>query len=229
MKQYLFATAVGATLFATQSVMAISLDIGSIGGVGGSQLVYHGDGTFSFEDATAGSSNPGFDFLITGSSGVGMTSIGLPGNLSGIFTIAPPILSGSFESAVVTGVGGVLSIFDGTSTFTGIIDWIELTRLGTGNNLNIAGTVNLTGITYLGGVNDDLLALGAAGSASAVLAFSFPTPGLSIADLRALPSDSTSYTGDLSARLSVPDGGSALILLGGCMTLLGAFARYRNS
>jgi len=83
--------------------------------------------------------------------------------------------------------------------------------------------VNVTGITY-GGSNGDLMELAAPGSASAVLSFSFASPGYSLTQL-ATTNITTSYNGDLHTSRSVPDGGTTVLVLGGALGLCGLFLR----
>jgi hypothetical protein len=81
----------------------------------------------------------------------------------------------------------------------------------------------VTGITY-GGSNQDLMELAAPGSASAVLSFSFASPGYSLTQLASTPV-TTSYNGDLHTSRSVPDGGSTLLILGAVLGLGGLALR----
>lgn len=192
---------------------AINLDFGSSPGA---TLRFAGDGTFSFVDSTAGIYN-GTDFVINLSSSgrTGSNSaVGLLGNLGGTFTI------GAISSGVATVTGsGPLSITDGANLFAGSVQWLQIHQTATSGNLNLSGVVNVTGITY-GGSNQDLMELAAPGSASAVLSFSFASPGYSLAQL-ASTTVTTSYNGDLHTSRSVPDGGATLLILGAALGLCG--------
>ena len=202
-----------ATLLVGAPLRAINLDFGSSPGA---TLHFAGDGTFSFVDSTAGLYN-GTDFVINLSSSgrTGSNSaVGLLGNLGGTFTI------GAISSGVATVTGsGPLSITDGANLFAGSVQWLQLHQTATSGNLNLSGVVNVTGITY-GGSNQDLMELAAPGSASAVLSFSFASPGYSLAQL-ASTTVTTSYNGDLHTSRSVPDGGATLLILGAALGLCG--------
>jgi hypothetical protein len=206
-----------ATLLASAPLRAINLDFGSSPGA---TLRFAGDGTFSFVDSAQGIYS-GTDFVINLSSSgrTGSNSaVGLLGNLGGTFTLGP-ISSGV---AAVTG-SGPLTITDGANLFAGSVQWLQIHQTATSGNLNLSGVVNVTGITY-GGSNQDLMELAAPGSASAVLSFSFASPGYSLTQLASTPV-TTSYNGDLHTSRSVPDGGSTLLILGAVLGLGGLALR----
>jgi hypothetical protein len=194
---------------------AISLDINTVQGTTqntSSRLNFAGDGTFTFENATTGA-NAGYDFVVSGSTGGFGDSFGLYGNIGGTFSIGAP--AGSPEMATVTSSpNATLSIFDGTNTFIGDIDWLSLERDGTSGDFNISAQVNLTNIVYSGTFQDLIALKGALSTASATIAFSF-NPEKSITQLKT-QSLFTSYSGDLA---SVPDGGATVALFG--LSLLG--------
>lgn len=201
----------GLTLAIAQSVQAISLDFVNVTGntfftSGG--LQFNGDTTFNFVDATTGA-NAGFDFIINASDSVTKDAFGLKGNITGSFTIGAP--GGNPETATVTSSpGATLSIVDqNNQVFSGAINWISLTRNQTAGNFNIAGQINLTGISYAGTSSDLLALMGQNNQAAAVIAFSFLS-SQTIESLRTTQ-QFTSYSGDL---ISVPDGGMAMALLG---------------
>ena len=200
---------------------AISFDIHNVSGTSqptSANLHFLGDTTFTFDDATTGVGS-GHDFIVNSTSGAG-DAFGLYGNISGTFTVGPSS-GGAIESATVTSSpGATLSIFDGVNTFSGLINWITLVRDDTSGNLNIAGAVNLTGITYSGTVADLIALKGANNSASSVINFTF-NPALSINDLRT-QNVKTSYSGDIT---SVPDAGGTVMLLG---LALSGIALVRN-
>ncbi len=206
-----------ATLLAGTPLHAINLDFGS---TPGATLRFAGDGTFSFVDSAQGIYT-GTDFVINLSSSgrTGSNSaVGLLGHLGGTFTI------GAISSGVATVTGsGPLSITDGANLFAGSVQWLQIHQTATSGNLNLSGVVNVTGITY-GGSNQDLLELAAPGSASAVLSFSFASPGYSLTEL-ASTTVTTSYNGDLHTSRSVPDGGATLVILGGALGLCGLMLR----
>ena len=212
----LLALALG-TLLAGAPLRAINLDFGSSPGA---TLQFAGDGTFSFVDSSTGIYN-GTDFVINLSSSgrTGSNSaVGLLGHLGGTFTI------GAISSGVAPVTGsGPLSITDGANLFAGTVQWLQIHQAATSGNLNLSGVVNVTGITY-GGSNQDLMELAAPGSASAVLSFSFASPGYSLTQL-ATTNVTTSYNGDLHTSRSVPDGGTTVLVLGGALGLCGLCLR----
>lgn len=215
-KLNLLALALG-TLLVGAPLRAINLDFGSSPGA---TLHFAGDGTFSFVDSSTGIYN-GTDFVINLSSSgrTGSNSaVGLLGHLGGTFTI------GAISSGVAPVTGsGPLSITDGANLFAGTVQWLQIHQAATSGNLNLSGVVNVTGITY-GGSNGDLMELAAPGSASAVLSFSFASPGYSLTQL-ATTNITTSYNGDLHTSRSVPDGGTTVLVLGGALGLCGLFLR----
>ena len=205
------------TLLAGAPLRAINLDFGSSPGA---TLHFAGDGTFSFVDSSTGIYN-GTDFVINLSSSgrTGSNSaVGLLGHLGGTFTI------GAISSGVAPVTGsGPLSITDGANLFAGTVQWLQIHQAATSGNLNLSGVVNVTGITY-GGSNQDLMELAAPGSASAVLSFSFASPGYSLTQL-ATTNITTSYNGDLQTSRSVPEGGTTVLVLGGALGVCGLFLR----
>ena len=206
-----------ATLLAGAPLRAINLDFGSSPGA---MLHFAGDGTFSFVDSSTGIYT-GTDFVINLSSSgrTGSNSaVGLLGHLGGTFTI------GAISSGVAPVTGsGPLSITDGANLFAGTVQWLQIHQAATSGNLNLSGVVNVTGITY-GGSNQDLMELAAPGSASAVLSFSFASPGYSLTQL-ATTNVTTSYNGDLHTSRSVPDGGTTVLVLGGALGACGLLLR----
>lgn len=210
------------TVLSSAQADAISIDIVNVTGTSQARsaaIHFDGVGNFTFIKATTGS-NAGYDFIINGiTDGVG-DSFGLVGNISGTFTIGA-ITPGTPETALVTSSpGATLSIFDGTTTFSGFIDWMQLARDGTSGDLNLAGAVNLTGITYGGSVQDLLDLMGGDNRASATISFSF-LPAKTLAQLKTSVAN-TSYSGDLA---SVPDGGLTVSLLGMALASLGVASR----
>jgi len=143
------------------------------------------------------------------------TASGLLGEITGTFTIgAAGIIS------PVSGTGSFI-IHDGLNPFTASLTWSDLGVLGSGGILNVSGTVNLVGITYLGS-NADLLALKNAGSAINVLSFQF-TSAVSASALKT-GKYSTSFSGSIST-VPVPDGGISLIMLGSGLSFLALIRR----
>ena len=160
-------------------------------------IVFPGDTTFNMSPSTN-------NFMVT--SG---TAAGLLGDSNGTFTIGTITINGNTESAPVTGTGSFV-IHDGSFNLTATLTWVDITQVGTGGNLNISGQANLSNITY-GGTNADLVALRNAGSGGDVLSFQF-IPAVPLTQLRNGPGpNQTSFSGTVA---SIPDGGSAVALLG---------------
>lgn len=178
----------------------------------GSSMRFDGTGdTFRFDAGLSG-----LDFLVTlVHDGFG-DSLGLRGNILGDFTIGSITTMGSTQSAPVTSVGGVISIFDGTTSLTADIAWIDIFTNGTIGGLNAGGDINVTNFSY-GGSNNDLMNLATLGMDSGMAALSFQfVPAQSLTTLTADgTTTTTSYSGSIGS--SVPDGGSTLALLGGAL------------
>jgi len=177
-----------------------------------STILFPGNTTFSF--------SPGVDnFSITSGS-----ASGLLGEISGIFTIGTITTIDGVSSAPVTGIGGFV-IHDGSFNLTANLNWVNIAQFGTGGSLNLAGSVNLTGITY-GGSNPDLVTLAAAGSSSDVLTFQF-VPQVSLAALRDGPGPhSTSFSGSIA---NPEPGTTGLVILGLGLTSAIGWRRKKNA
>jgi hypothetical protein len=197
--------AAGMILACASKVQAVSFDYAS---TVGSTVVFPGDTTFHFAPATN-------NFQVT--SGTAATFLG---QMTGTFTIGTITTIGTTSTASVSG-SGTFVIHDGSFDLTATLTWVDITQNGTGGNLNITGTVNLTGITY-GGTNADLVALRNAGNGANVLSFQF-VPAVDLATLRNGPgSHSTSFSGTVA---TLPDGGTTVALLGLALTGLEGLRR----
>jgi hypothetical protein len=166
----------------------------------GSDIDFPGNGTFSFAPAT-----DNLQITLT-HNGTG-TANGLFGEITGTYTIGA--ISGN--TASVSG-GGTFVIHDGLGfNLSGNLTWVNIVQTGTGDGLNLQGTLNLTGVTY-GGLNADLLTFATLGQGHGAntLTAQF-LPGLSLNDLVGGHDDSTSFSGSVAA---VPDGGTTVALLG---------------
>lgn len=204
--------AVGALGLSSQQAQAIVLDFSSDLGA---SMRFNGTGnTFMFDDGLAGR-----DFIVTlVHDGFG-DSVGLKGNILGDFTIGSISSSGTTQSATVTSVGGAISIFDGTTSLTADLAWIDIFTNGTIGGLNAGGAINVTNFSYSGS-NIDLMTLASLGMDTGVAALTFQfVPARSLTTLTADgTTTSTSYSGSIGNSASnVPDGGSTLALLGGAL------------
>lgn len=179
--------------------------------INNSLIVFHGDTTFDINPAADNFViiTPGPSFLLHGDM-TGTFTIGVISNPApGVFT-APVTGTGTF--VIHDGAG-----FDLTATLT----WNTIAQVGTGNALNIQGQANLTGISYLG-ANTDLIAMANAGTAANVLTFQF-VPAVTLQVLRDGPGEhSTSFSGTV---VSLPDGGSTVMLLGAALGVIGIARR----
>lgn len=203
------ASALGIGL-SSQQAHAIALDFSSDLGA---SMRFNGTGnTFMFDDGPSGR-----DFMVTLVHDGFNDSLGLKGNIFGDFTIGAITSDGSKQSAPVTSVGGVISIFDGTTSLTGDIAWIDIYTEGNTGGLNAGGAINVTNFSY-GGSNNDLTRLATLGMGSGLAALSFqfvPAKSLTVVTTDGTTT-TTSYSGSISSS-SVPDGGSTLALLGGAL------------
>src|SRR4051812_33399199 len=102
------------TLFALSASQLHAITL-ALSAVPGGTMKFTGTGDrVEFVDSTSPAFF-GYDFWVTFSDQVGATSVGLPGNITGVFTIGAITPSGTGESAPVTGLGA-FSIFDGSTT-----------------------------------------------------------------------------------------------------------------
>ncbi|MFA4903534.1 MAG: hypothetical protein WC600_12430 [Desulfobaccales bacterium] len=163
-----------------------------------------------------------YDFQITDVHDGTGSALNLFGNIGGTFTIgaiSSPVAG--LETAPVTGTG-TFSIDDGAGfVLSSALEWVSIFTFGTDGGLNAGGVANVTGITY-GGVNADLLAFSAFGSAINALTFQF-TPAVSLSELVVDGINHTTYSGSACA-VPVPP---SLVLLGSA--LLGLVGLRRKS
>ena len=171
-------------------------------------------GTFDFKPATSGLA-AGFDFGIDLSFGGTGDSVGLVGNLGGVWNIGTISVAGGVQSAPASLASGLANfeIFDGVDTFSATVDWIEIRTAGgiTTAGLNAEGKINVTAATYTG-ANADLNQLRDeinAGAGLSAISFQF-TPPKSLTALTTAPGPSIStFSGNIT---SVP-GPAGIILV----------------
>src|ERR1039458_9900304 len=159
----------------SRSAPGILLDYSS---VTNSRIVFAGGG-FAFVGPTTN-----VQFQIDDVVGGFGDSIGFYGYFSSTspYTIGTITTNGSIQTAPVAG-SGILHISDGTQEYTGTIQWLDITTLGTSGVLNLNGQVNLTVIGYPG-ASLNLLALAASLTAQVDLTFQF-IPARTLTDLKA--------------------------------------------
>lgn len=164
--------------------------------------------TFSFVD-----DSNGFDFSVTSVTGGAGSSIGLFGNIQGNYTVGAISTLGSLQSASVTG-NGSFSITDASNIqLTANVAWIDIFTNGTAGGINAGGAINLTNVAYTG-TNSDLLAF-VTNSTTGIGTVTFQfIPAKSLTTLTSGAAYSTSYSGSITNVPAVPEGGSALALLG---------------
>jgi hypothetical protein len=192
-------------LIGAQQATAITLNFSNLAGT---EVNFSG-GAFSF------TSTNGYQFEITSVNGGVGDSVSDKGYVTpgGPFTIGTITTIGGLQSAPVTG-SGTLHITDNAAIdLTGTIQWVDISTIGVGGILNLAGVLNLTSIAY-DGANSDLSALAAAGVASDVVTFQF-VPSKTLTELKNTGGQ-TSYSGGIT----IPEPGTVMLVCLGAAALM---------
>ena len=192
MKKNLIVAAIAAGLSASVAMGQGTLNFRGIDDV---QFNATGD-TFQLDPVAGSSATPQFTFTGTDSGLTGWIT-GAPWtiNLAGLTSATGGGLT--YQQAPVTG-GGQLNIFDGVTTLTGNLIWLELHLLSDGQG-GVADSlsINLSGMTYTGG-NADLRALAAGQNGNLNLTFQFSGEAPALASLFD-GTTTTSFSGAISA------------------------------
>jgi len=202
MKQKLAIAAVAVGLAVSASTSQASLNFAGINNV---QFNANGD-TFQLNPIAGSAATPQFEFTGADQGLTGWVSGG-PWSVNMASLSTATVGSLTYQQAPVAG-GGQLSIFDGTHTLTGSLNWLQIhtSSLGQGG-LADSLSVNLINIVY-GGLNADLLALAAGKSGNLNLTFQFSGSNPTLQDMFNGGSGVTvaSYSGSISSPISsVPE------------------------
>ena len=115
-------------------------------------IQFNADSTFTFEDEVGGSIN---DIQIDNSTGVGGDSVGLKGDLDGLFTIGAITVAGVTEDASVSGTGSLVIRDLSNVDLTANVDINHITTVGNFGLFSMNVLLNLTSVAYAG-TNQDL-------------------------------------------------------------------------
>lgn len=201
------------------SALALTIDYAASVGDGStsSNIVFTGTGdTITFTQPAGGNLN--ITSVTVGTDG---DTVGLQGNILGIFTIGAIITSGPVQTALVSGTGTFSIVDELAKSFTADLTWVDIYTVGASGGLNYGATVNLSNVNYAG-ANTDLLAFLSGGSTT--LTFQFAVAK----SLTLLTTDgninSTSFSGSLAP---VPLPATVLLMGSGLLGLIGLRNRVK--
>ncbi|MDQ8198770.1 hypothetical protein QEH56_11450 [Pelagicoccus enzymogenes] len=207
--------AFSAAALLTASANAIVIDISSAGDSG---LAFGGDSSVSFF-----SNVDGHVFEVNDSDGAVGDAKGLFGSIGGIWTIDP----WTGNTTTLSGGPGTFTIWDENSeTLTADLDLSMIGTVLSGGVMN--GASNLSNFAYAG-TNEDLMWLASSGVATLSLSFELAQgpSDLSI-DYLAENSIESTFSGDVAATHTVPEGGTTAALMGFGLFAIAAYSRKRS-
>jgi hypothetical protein len=193
------AVAAGLVFSAFTSQASLSLSLSNQGLNTGIQ--FNGaSSSFQLNPAPGSLGSP--QFAVTSETG-GSSAIGLKGWINGSpWTIGPITVSGTTQTATVTGLGSLFLNDGAGNNLTGNLNWITIETFQSLGGINAALAVNVTSLAYTG-INADLLALANGGNGSLNLSFQF-NPGQTLTQLTAGSAQIGSYSGALAVAM-VPE------------------------
>jgi len=211
-KTILAVVGTGVMLALPAGAQGISLNFSS---TPGSTIQFNGAGdSFQFNNSTStlfGGIFAGSQWLIGSEANGNGSALGLLGVVNnGPFSYGPITITGTEQSAAVTGPLGALVISSTSGNLTGEVNWAQIETFDFSGALNASLVVNVTGLTYSGS-NADLLKLAAGGPTAMNLSFQF-SPGETLTQLSSGTSPfTTSYSGSISAVPEPTSFGSFLV------------------
>jgi len=198
-KMVVAAVAAGLVFSAFTSQASLSLSLSNQGLNTGIQ--FNGaSSSFQLNPAPGSLGSP--QFAVTSETD-GSSAIGLKGWINGSpWTIGPISVSGTTQTATVTGLGSLFLNDGAGNNLTGNLNWITIETVQSLGGINAALSVNVTGLAYTG-INADLLALANGGNGSLNLSFQF-NPGQTLTQLTTGSAQIGSYSGSLAGAM-VPE------------------------
>ena len=187
----------------------------NFGVTGGSKAQFTGGATPTFEFT----GTPNFKINST-DNGIGSAD-GLTGTIGGTYaigTVTTPFAGQEVASVSSIGIGS-LTINDGGTPLTAVLEWISIYTQGAGGTVNAGSVVNLKNIMYSGS-NVDLLNLRNTGMGSGIASASFNfSPAKTLTQLTTEANNFANFTGTFTP---VPEPlFSGLLLVGGIGALIG--------
>ena len=215
MKQQLTIAVAALGLAVSASTSQASLNFAGINNV---QFNANGD-TFQLNPIAGSAVTPQFEFTGADKGLTGWISGG-PWSVNMASLSTTTVGSLTYQQAPVSG-GAQLNIFDGTSTLTGNLNWLQIhtSSLGQGGVADSL-SINLFNIAY-GGLNADLQALAAGKTGNINFTFQFSGSNPTLQDLfNGSGSTTASYSGSVSSATDVSSVPEPSTVVAGAMLLL---------